>query len=66
MPTLLFVLLHVQQACDHYEQCVHELASVERHLLQAKARALAEEEKTLLERKLALCGHKDVGLPSGM
>lgn len=49
-----------------YKECVHELVSVERHLLQAKARALTEEEKKLSERKLALCGYEDVGLPSGM
>ena len=44
---------------------MQELASVERHLLQAKARALTEEEKTLSERKEALSGYKCVTLPSG-
>lgn len=42
---------------------MQELASVERHLLQAKAKALTEKEKTLSERKQTLCGY--TSLPSG-
>ena len=54
------------QACEHYQHCVEELMSVERHLLQAKARALAEEEKILSEKKEALGGYEGVNLPSGI
>ena len=44
---------------------MEELASLEKHLLQAKAKALAEEEKTLSERKEALGAYESVSLPSG-
>ena len=38
---------------------------MERHLLQAKARALTEEERRLGERKQALCGYdRLISLPS--
>ena len=39
--------------------------SLEKHLLQAKAKALAEEEKTLSEKKEALGTYESVSLPSG-
>ena len=45
---------------------MQELSSVERHLLQAKARALTGREKTLSERKQALCGYESVSLPPGI
>ena len=42
-----------------------ELGGVERHLLQAKARVLAEEERALAERSQASHGYGDVGIPTG-
>ena len=44
---------------------MEEVASLERHLLHAKARALAEEEKTLSEKKETLGAYESVKLPSG-
>ena len=38
---------------------------MERHLLQAKARVLAEEERALAERSQASHGYGDVGIPTG-
>lgn len=55
------------QACEYYRHCVEELAAVERHLLQAKARALTEREKKLSEKKQALCGYDEtINLPTGI
>ncbi|CAI8007763.1 hypothetical protein GBAR_LOCUS5365 [Geodia barretti] len=55
----------IAKACQQYEEMVQELVSVERHLLQAKARALTEEERRLGERKQALCGYdRLISLPS--
>ena len=57
----------IVQACELYGHCVEELAAVERHLLQARARALAEREKRLSERKQALCGYEEgLCLPAGV
>ena len=53
------------QVIEHYGRCIQELGSVERHLLQAKARALTEQEKILSERKQALHGYENISLPSG-
>ena len=44
---------------------MQELLSAERHLLQAKARALTEKERELSDMKQALCGYdRLINLPS--
>lgn len=53
------------QAREGYAHLVLELAGVERHLLQAKARVLAEEERALAERNQTSYGYGDVGIPTG-
>ena len=46
---------------------MEELAAVERHLLQARARALTEQERKLSEKKQALCGYEEgINLPAGV
>ena len=54
------------QACEYYERSVQELVAVERHLLQARAKALTEEEKALAEKRQAFHGYTVVDTPTGM
>ena len=42
-----------------------ELEGLERHLLQAKASLLAEEERALAEQNTAHHGYRDLGIPKG-
>ena len=44
---------------------VQELEGVEKHLLQAKASLLAEEERALAEHNTACHGYGDLGIPKG-
>lgn len=53
------------QISDEYKQRLDVLASLERHVVQAKARALAAEEKTLNTLREGCPGYEDIGLPEG-
>ena len=53
------------QISDEYKQRLDVLASLERHVVQAKARALAAEEKTLSTLREGCPGYEDIGLPEG-
>ena len=64
--SLIHIRTHTHsQISDEYKQRLDVLASLERHLVQAKARALAAEEKTLNTLKEGCPGYEDIGLPEG-
>ena len=48
-----------------YEKHLEELASLERHLVQAKARALTEDEQLLAAFADSCAGYGEMGLPMG-
>ena len=50
---------------DECKQCLDELTQVERHLMQARAKALADDEKKLADLVKSCSTYKDIGLPQG-
>ncbi len=63
------VILHVchsfSQIGDEYESRLEEFAALERHLVQAKLHALADDERSLASLSDACSGYQDIGLPRG-
>lgn len=66
---LIFIILRfyncILQVNSKYESQLEELMALERHLVQAKARALADDERNLVTLSESCPGYQDIGLPKG-
>ena len=62
-PSTSIYTVHVQ-VTDEYQRRLEDLFNVERHLLQAKAKALAEDERKL-SSSTSLPSGEDIVLPNG-
>lgn len=57
--------LYCVQVIDEYSSCLQELASLEKHLVQARARALAEDERAFSLLSDSCPSLNSISLPKG-
>lgn len=65
---MIIILLFCYSCCIQvskvYEARLEALDALERHLLQARARTLAEDEQSLSSLSAACPAHQNIGLPN--